>query len=71
MLNILASAGGKNGYIPDLAKFTPNYVIGLGLRIPIWDGSKTKYNMMQAKTAINSISYESEYTKRNISDRDQ
>ena len=28
---------------------------------------KTKYNLLQAKSAITSISYESEYTKRNIS----
>lgn len=67
MLNIIASGGVKNGYIPDLYKITPNYVIGLGLRIPIYDGSKTKYNRMQAKSAINSIAYETEYSKRNIS----
>jgi outer membrane protein len=67
MLNFVATGGAKNGYIPDLYKITPNYVVGLGLRIPIYDGSKTKYNRMQAKSAITSISYESEYTKRNIS----
>jgi outer membrane protein len=67
MVNFLASGGAKNGYIPDLYKITPNYVVGLGLRVPIYDGSKTKYNRLQAKSAITSISYESEYTKRNIS----
>lgn len=67
MVNLLATGGAKNGYIPDLYKITPNYVVGLGVRIPIYDGSKTKYNRMQAKSAITSISYESEYTKRNIS----
>jgi outer membrane protein len=67
MLNFIASGGAKNGYIPDLYKITPNYVVGLGLRIPIYDGSKTKYNLLQAKSAITSISYETEYTRRNIS----
>jgi outer membrane protein len=67
MVNFLATGGAKNGYIPDLYKITPNYVVGLGLRIPIYDGSKIKYNRMQAKSVITSISYESEYTKRNIS----
>lgn len=66
-LNLMASGGAKNGYLPDLYKFTPNYMVGLGLRIPIYDGSKTKYNLMQAKSAITSIEYETEYTKRNIS----
>jgi outer membrane protein len=67
IVNAMASGGVKNGYIPELYKITPNYVLGLGLRIPIYDGSRTKYNRLQAKSAINSISYESEYTKRNIS----
>ena len=67
MVNLLAAGGAKNGYIPDLYQITPNYVVGLGLRIPIYDGSKTKYNRMQAKSAITSISWETEYTKRNIS----
>jgi outer membrane protein len=67
VINFLASGGAKNGYIPDLYKITPNYVVGLGLRVPIYDGSKTRYNRLQAKSAITSISYETEYTKRNIS----
>jgi outer membrane protein TolC len=66
-LNFIASGGVKNGYIPDLYKITPNYVLGLGFRIPIFDGMKNKYNLMQAQSAITSLSYESEFTKRNIS----
>jgi outer membrane protein TolC len=67
LLSLEASGGAKNGYIPDLAKFTPNYVIGLGLRVPIFDGMKNKYNLAQAQSGITSLSYESELTKRNIS----
>jgi outer membrane protein len=67
MLNFIANAGAKNGYIPELNKLTPNYVVGLGLRVPILDGNKTRYNLAQAQSAIISLSYESDYTKRNIS----
>ena len=67
VINFMASGGAKNGYIPDLNKITPNYVVGLGLKVPIYDGSKTRYNRLQARSAITSISYETEYTKRNIS----
>jgi outer membrane protein len=67
LLSFEASAGAKNGYIPDLNKFTPNYVVGLGLKIPLFDGMKNKYNLLQAQSAITSLSYESEFTKRNIS----
>jgi outer membrane protein len=67
MVNFIASGGAKNGYIPDLYKITPNYVVGIGLRIPVYDGSRTRYNRMQAKSAIKAISYETDYTRRNIS----
>lgn len=67
LVSFLASAGAKNGYIPDLNKIIPNYVVGLGLRIPLFDGMKNKYNLLQAQSAITSLSYESEFTKRNIS----
>ncbi|MGC1391106.1 MAG: TolC family protein [Bacteroidales bacterium] len=67
VIGLQASAGAKNGYIPDLNKFTPNYVIGLGLSVPIFDGMKNRYNLLQAKSAVTSLSYESETIKRNIS----
>jgi outer membrane protein len=67
LLSFEASGGAKNGYIPYLARFTPNYVVGLGLRVPLFDGMKNKYNLAQAKSGVTSISYESELTKRNIS----
>jgi outer membrane protein len=66
LLSFLASGGIKNGYIPDLYKVRPNYVVGIGLRIPIFDGMKNKYNLLQARSAVTSLTYESDFTKRNI-----
>jgi outer membrane protein len=66
-LNLIASGGAKNGYVPYLEEIKANYVIGVGFRVPIFDGSKNKYNLLQARSAITSLSYESEYTKRNVS----
>ena len=66
-LSLQASGGAKNGYLPSLGKITPNYVIGVGLKVPLFDGMKNKYNLSQAQSAITTLSYESEYTKRNIS----
>jgi outer membrane protein TolC len=67
VLNFQASAGAKNGYIPDLYKLRPDYVLGFGLRIPISDHLKNKNRLLQAQSAINSLSFESENIKRNIS----
>ncbi len=69
MLSLQASAGAKNGYIPDLNRITPNYVVGLGFRVPLFDGNKTKYNLAQVQSVITSLAYESEYTRRNVSDQ--
>lgn len=66
-LSLQASGGAKNGYIPYLNRVTPNYVVGIGLKVPIFDGNKNKYNMAQAQSAITSLSFESDITKRNIS----
>jgi len=66
-LSLQASGGAKNGYLPSLEKLTPNYVIGMGLKVPLFDGMKNKYNLSEAQSAITALSFESEYTKRNIS----
>jgi outer membrane protein TolC len=66
VLSALASAGGKNGYVPELNKVKANYSVGLGLRIPIFDGNRLKNNLSQVKSSINTASMESEITKRNI-----
>lgn len=66
VVNVFASGGLKNGYIPDLAVIKPNYVVGIGISVPLFDGMRTKYNLMQAKSAINSVGFEMENTRRNI-----
>ena len=67
VLSFMASAGGKNGYIPDLGKVVANYVVGIGIKVPLYDASRNKYNLSQAQSAITSLSYESESTKRTVS----
>ena len=67
LISFIASGGGKNGYIPDMSKIVPNYVLGIGIKVPIFDGTKNKYNILQAQSSITSLSYDSESTKRTIS----
>jgi outer membrane protein len=66
-LSLQASGGAKNGYIPYLNRLTPNYVIGVGIKVPIFDGMKNKYNLAQAQSAITTVSYEADNAKRGIS----
>jgi outer membrane protein len=66
VISFMASGGFKNGYVPNLGEIKPNYVVGVGLRVPIFDGMKNKYNLQQANSAITSIGYEAESTKLSI-----
>lgn len=66
VLTLFASAGGKNGYPIQLNELKFNYVAGVGLKIPIFEGNRMKYNLAQTKSAATNASYESELTRRVI-----
>lgn len=66
VINAFVTAGGKNGYFPDLSAVKFNYAAGLGLKIPLYDGARTKNNLLQAKSSIQSGNYETEVIRRNI-----
>lgn len=66
-LFVTANSGAKNGYLPDNEKIKANYVVGLGLQIPIFDATRRKYNVLQASSAAESTLLETEITRRNIS----
>lgn len=65
-LSVFATGGGKNGYIPNLNEVKPNFVAGVSVKIPLFDGNRLKYNLSQKRSAINNASYDSEIAKRNI-----
>ena len=65
-LHLFGTGGWKNGYAPDLNKFTPNYELGVGLQIPIFDQGKTKYSKRATSSEIEANDQEIELTKRLI-----
>lgn len=66
-INFIAEGGTKNGFVPNIETMRANYALGLGIRVPIFDGTRTKYKIMEAKSSIESSALQSEVTKRNIS----
>lgn len=66
VVNFMATGGLRNGYIPDQMAIKPNYTIGIGFSVPLFDGMRTKYNLIQAQSGISAANLESENTKRNI-----
>ncbi len=67
VFNLFASGGGKNGYFPDLNKVKANYAAGVGFKFPIFDGTRSKYSLLQAKSVVQTTTLETEIAKRNIS----
>jgi len=65
-LNVQLIGGAKNGYIPNLDKLKENFVAGIGLKVPIFEGTRTKYNLLQARSTIKSSDFETDLIKRNI-----
>jgi len=65
-LNFIGAAGFKNGYIPDLAKFTPNFVAGVSLKVPLFDANRSKYTKIQAQSEIKGNVQETDLTRRAI-----
>jgi outer membrane protein len=65
-LNAYASVGSKNGYVPDINKYTPNFSAGIGFKVPIIDAYRNRSNLLLAKSAITSNTLDTEVAKRSI-----
>jgi outer membrane protein len=65
-LNLYASGGAKNGYLPDLYKVTPNFNAGVGLKIPLFDGMRSKYNLLIAQNTINTTNDETDLARQTV-----
>ncbi len=62
-----ANGGARNGYVPETKKIKANYVVGLGITIPIFDATRKKYNVLKASSDAESTSLDTEITRRKIS----
>jgi outer membrane protein TolC len=62
------SGGIKNGYTPYLYDPKANFVTGIGIKVPIFDGKRKMYNLVQAQSAIQVSSQETEIARRAIVD---
>lgn len=63
------SGGVKNGYTPYLYDPKANFVAGIGLKIPVFDGKRKEYNVSQAQSAIQMNNQDTEITRRTIVDQ--
>jgi outer membrane protein TolC len=65
-ISFFANGGTKNGYFPDLNKQTPNYAVGIGLKIPLFDAGRKKFNLQLAQTDIDGNKEDIELARRTV-----
>jgi outer membrane protein TolC len=66
VINAFGSAGFKNGYSPDLNQLKGNFVVGVGVKVPLFDAKRTKNNLQISKSNLISSEFETEIAKRKI-----
>ena len=66
VFNGFLSGGIKNGYIPYMYDPKANFIAGVNLRIPLFDGKRKQYNLVQARSAIQANDQETEIARRSI-----
>ena len=67
-LNFFGSGGFKNGYFNTKYQDTGNlnFVVGVGVKIPLFDANRSKYTRIQAQSDINGNVQETELARRYI-----
>jgi outer membrane protein len=68
MFGISGNVGFKNGYLPEIEQLKPNYFVGLGFRIPIFDANRTRTMIKIQHSNLESTKFETESTTRIIMD---
>ena len=51
-VNVGANAGIKNGYVPNVNEMRFNYGAGISLKLPIYDGNRTKQQVKLSETVL-------------------
>ncbi|MBN9297250.1 MAG: TolC family protein [Filimonas sp.] len=51
-VNLNASTGYKNGYVPNVNELRFNYQAGISLKVPIYNGNKTKKQVLLAQSTV-------------------
>lgn len=68
VFSAFASGGLKNGYIPYMNDPRANFVVGAGLKIPLFDGHRKEFSLVQAQTAVQQSNQETELARRSVVD---
>jgi outer membrane protein TolC len=66
VLAVFANAGAKNGYPVNLNEIKPNIAAGVSFTMPLFDGFRKRSSIQIAHSRTNTLNYQLDNTKRNI-----
>ena len=66
-LGAFVDGGFKNGYFPDLAKFTPNFAAGVALKVPVYEATRRRNSISSANSRISMAQIDIDQVSRDIS----
>jgi outer membrane protein len=67
-LSMFGSGGMKNGYLPEIEKLKWNYIVGVTLKVPIFEGNRKNIKLKIAQCSINQTDYDIENTEHTAND---
>jgi outer membrane protein len=68
-LGIFASGGYKNGYLPEIEKLEANYIVGISLNFPVFDGNRKHIKLQMADCSIKQSNYDLENISHYVHDQ--
>lgn len=66
VIDAFGSVGLRNGYSPNLNQVRANYLLGLGIKVPLFDARRTKNNLNLSKSNLACTEYETEIARRKV-----
>jgi len=65
-LSLDLTVGAKNGYVPNLDRITPNFVAGMSVQMPVYDGDRTQSQVMESEAHVSAARSHSEALERSV-----
>ena len=65
-VNLMLSVGAKNGYVPNINTIKPDFVAGMSVQLPIYQGDRTKSQVRAADADVTTARSRTTTLERNI-----
>ncbi|MCG6987985.1 MAG: TolC family protein [Gemmatimonadetes bacterium] len=65
-LNLVLSVGAKNGYVPDINQIKADFVAGMSVQLPVWQGDRTSSQVRAAEADVTTARSRTTTLERSI-----